>query len=320
VTDSRFLAVSQLSTSTGLNRQRVFYIMRAKLIHHAPEWLPGDFEAPSQLSDKKFLIVWHLRQDPKTGWTAMKVNRGAGVWDDSGRLRLYCERAGDIDWSKDSTDMYILENRFGACRQGKGVAHTLKRLDSTGLHTLTEIEVCVPMGGVEYLVKNHTGDICLTTWLDQTQWGYCVVDLRTMIQLSGELYFPVASLAPPAFSLDDAHVVACSRFKNGWWTDVVDDYWDRPSPGGVRKLGTLSVHKLASNAVTYHDVMVELPKGWIPDRAQEAEWSMLWGPEFVSAREFKIWLPDDSMLTLDLPLPPRIHVGRPLETRRTWLD
>jgi len=265
------------------------------------------------------MTVRRLHHDPRSGLTAMKINRGAGLWDKTGRVRLYLERAGDIGWSKTSDDLYLLENRFGPCQRGSGVRHTLKRLEAGTFRAVSEMELCVPMGGVEYLVMNHAGDRCLATWLDQTQWGYVIVDLRTMTQLPGGLYRPAASLAPPDFSPDDALVVSCNRLKSGWWTDAIDDYWDSPSPGGHRKIATISVHKLAPNAISHHDVMVELPPGWIPDRPQEAEWDMIWGPEFISERAFKIWLPDDATEVLHLPLPARIEIKKPLGTKRKWL-
>lgn len=250
----------------------------------------------------------------------MKVNRGAGVWDESGHILFFLEKAGDLGWSKNSSDFYSLENHFGPCLRGDGVRHILRRRESGTFRVFDEIELCVPMGGVEYLVINHTGDRCLATWLDQTQWGYVVVDLQNLVQLPVGFYHPSASLAQPDFSPDDAYVISCNRFKSGWWTDVIDDYWDSPSSGGLRKVATISVQNIFSNVTSHHNVMVRLPAGWIPDRPVAAEWSMVWGPEFVSEREFKIWLPDDSIEILHLPLPTHIEINRPLATKRKWLD
>jgi hypothetical protein len=294
--------------------------MRAKLIHSHTEWLAGDYEAPPELAKKEHLTVWHLHRNSQTGLTAMKVDRGAGVWNESGHLLFYSKQAADLGWSNSSSDLYGAEIRFGPCRQGKGVRHALRRLESGTFRVSQEIELCIPTGAPEYLVINHSGNKCLATWLDQTQWGYVVVDLKTMSQLAGGLYYPAASLAPPDFSPDDAIVVSCSPFKNGWWTDAIDDYWDHSSPGGSRKVGTITVHNLASNSFSHHDLMVQLPAGWIPDRPVAGEWSVIWGPEFVSEREFKIWLPDDSIEMLRLPLPTPVQINRPLGTEREWLD
>jgi hypothetical protein len=250
----------------------------------------------------------------------MKVNRGAGVWNDRGRLIFYSKECADLVWSVGSSDLYSLELRFGPCREGNGIRHTLKRLEPGTFRPTREAELCVPMGGVERLVINHRGDQSLATWLDQSQWGYVVVELGTMAQLSGGLYYPAASLAPPDFSPNDALIVSCSPFRRGWWTDVIDDYWESSSPGGYRKVGSISIHDLASNFLSHHDVFLDLPPGWIPDRPQDPHWDVIWGPEFVSDREFRIWLPDDSIEVLQLPLPNQVRIERPLSTTRNWLD
>jgi hypothetical protein len=43
---------------------------------------------------------------------------------------------------------------------------------------------------------------------------------------------------------------------------------------------------------------------------------MIWRPDFVSERQFRIFLPDDSPEILSLPLPPEIVIDRLLSTSR----
>jgi hypothetical protein len=250
----------------------------------------------------------------------MKVDRGTGVWDASGGLVHYIKSGADLTWSRDWSALLSLEVRFGPCAQQKGVRHALRIVDPASFETLDEIEICIPTGSVEYIVLSHRGDKCLATWLEQNQWGYVMVDLKSMTQLPFGFDWPSANLAPPEFSLDDAFIVSCSGFRTGWWTDEVDDYWEYPSPGGLRKVGTVSVHDVASATLTNHDVLVDLPPGWLPDRPDQPEWDTIWGPEFVSERRFRIWLPDDSTELLELPLPPRIEIKRQIATERPRLD
>ena len=296
--------------------------MKAKWIHHHSEWIPGDFEAPSQLAGDDYLSVSRIHRSPSQDLIGTKLySAGTGIWNTSGKLLHYFESGADLSWERKSATLLSLENQFGPCSQEEGIRHVLKRLDgSPPFHIREEMEICVPTGGVEYLVCNHQGDMGLATWLDQTEWGYVLINLRMMSQLSGRYSYPSATLSPPAFSLDDRFIVSCNYFQDGWWTDEVDDYWDSPSPGGRRKVGSISVHDIASGSITYHDVMVELPSGWIPDRPCEPEWNMIWGPEFVSEREFQIWLPDQSTELLTLPLPPCIDIKRGLKTERKWLE
>jgi hypothetical protein len=291
--------------------------MKAKLLHHAWEWLPGKFQAPGPLARKKHLTAWRAHQSPTGGLIGMKlVGAGTGVWDTAGKLLRYAERGADLAWREGPTDLLSLEAEFGRCGRRKGIRHALKRLEAGSFRVLDEAEVCVPTGGVEYLVVNHGGDRCLATWLDQTEWGYVLMDLARMAQLPGEFAWPSPTLAPPAFSPNDALVVSCNFFRSGWWTDEVDDYWDVPSPGGLRKAGTITVQTVASGKMTRHDVLVDLPPGWMPDRPDRPEWDQLWGPEFVSERGLRIWLPDESDELLSLPLPRQIEICRGIQNRR----
>jgi hypothetical protein len=296
-------------------------IMRAKFIHHQQEWLPGDFEPPPNLRKGDFIIVRRFCHNERTKVTAMSTNHGAGLWDEAGHLFWFCDQARDLAWANNSIDLYSLETRLGPCSEGRGVRHAVRRFDASGSVLVTaESEICVPTGGVEYLVMDHNGGTCLATWLDQTQWGYVLVNLHSMAQMAGGFYYSAASIAPPAFSPDNARIVSCNRLRSGWWTDSADDYWNSPSPGGPRQLGTISVHNVAKNAVSYHELVIYLPPGWLPDRPLASEWNMVWGPEFVSEHAFRIWLPDDTPEVLSLPLPARIELKRRLDTQRTWLD
>ena len=201
--------------------------------------------------------------------------------------------------------MWSLECRFGKCPGGAGVRHVLKSRDPQSFEKRQETEICVPTGGVRYLVLNHRGDRCLATWLEQHAWGYVGVDLNTMAQMVHGLSWPSATLAAPEFSGDDAYVVSCHFAGSAWWNDELADP-NIPSPGGIRKVGTISVQDIENGEITQHDVFVEVPQGWIPDRPDYSEWYGIWGPEFVSDQEFRIWLPDNTAEILKLPLPERV--------------
>jgi hypothetical protein len=290
--------------------------VKAKLIHHGFEWLEGDFEAPALLASKPHMTVWRVEREPGGQRVAMKLESGAGVWDASGKLLLYSEAGADLAWLNKPAQLLGLESRFGPCRNQKGVRHAVRRLSLDSASGQREQDICVVSGGPEYLIVNHACTRCLATWLDQNVWGYVVIDVETLTQLPGGLYWPSSTLSPPAFSPDDAFVVSCHLFQSGWWTDDEDEYWESPSPGGPRKVGTISVHDARTDAFTHHEVIVHLPAGWLPVDGDNSDWDMIWGPLFVSEREFQIWLPDGSTEVLQLPLPPRIEIHRTLSTQR----
>ncbi|MGB8294211.1 MAG: hypothetical protein WCG85_02165 [Polyangia bacterium] len=85
-------------------------------------------------------------------------------------------------------------------------------------------------------------------------------------------------------------------------------------------MGTITVQSVRSGTISRHDVCVELPDGWAPDRPEESEWNMLWGPEFLPDGKLRIWLPDDAQELLTLPLPSQIVITRPLAAQRSWLE
>src|SRR5437879_474691 len=113
--------------------------MKAKLIHHSFEWLDGDFELPQALAGKSHLTVWRVDRDTSGGFVAMKLDRGTGVWDASGKLTLYLESGADLAWFRKSPSLLSLELRFGLCQQQKGIRHALRRLESKSGKVLDEI-------------------------------------------------------------------------------------------------------------------------------------------------------------------------------------
>jgi hypothetical protein len=290
--------------------------MRVKLLHHASEWLSGDFEPPEHLVQKEYLVAWRVHRNELDGSTALKLQSGTGVWDAAGKLLLYLKRGGDLNWLNGFHDLLSLENVFCPCDGRKGVHHRLRRLETSSFRELQEIGICVPEGAVRYLVLNATKRKCLATWIEQTSWGYVQLDLETKAATRLSLRWKAPTLPPPAFSPDDRFIVACHYYKAGWWNDMQDDPAEYPSPGGVRKVSTITVQDAASGDVSSHDLLVKLPKGWMPERPNDYGWDMVWGPEFISAEEFNIWLPDDTAQVLRLPLPARVILERELRTTR----
>ena len=219
-----------------------------------------------------------------------------------------------------STGSLSLEATFGECTHSRGIRHALKRLEPGTFRVVREMEVCVPTGGVDYLIPAHRSSQWMAMWIDQTEWGYVQVDVEGMIQGPVRKSWESQIMAPPAFSPDDAVIVSCPFSRSGWWTDDDDEYWESPSPGGWRHVGSILVHEVQSDKVSEHKVLVKLPKGWMPEQPDSEEWDLFWGPEFISPNEFKIWLPDNTVETLTLPLPPRIEIPRELNTTRPWGD
>jgi hypothetical protein len=296
--------------------------VKLKLLHHAAEVIPGEYESPPSTGWKTQEIC-RVRRDASGQRLAFKFcDGGTGIWDRSGKLLYFIAEGADLCWDEKSGTILSLElRRYGPCKGGNGIGHALRRLDMETFRVTAEMEICIPFGEVNYLVLDSRGNRCLATWAGHgAEWGYIIVNLIAMKQLPQGFTYSAQTVCPPEFSPDDKFIVSCNPVGDGWWADDNDNYCETPSAGGSFDVGVISVHDLALDAVTNHVVGVDLPEGWLPDRPECPEWNQIWGPEFVGVRDFRFWLPDDSIVTLKLPLPPRIEIAKEIGTERQWLD
>lgn len=280
--------------------------MKALLFDPDQREIAGDFDPPPLPEGITELRALRLHYEPGGGRIAMKiVPGGAGVWDRGGKLLRSFPRGADVDWHPTTGELWLLEEGFGRCSQRRGIRHELKSLDPRTLDSAAVIEVCVPTGGPEYLVMSNGGRTCLATWLEQGSWGYVTIDFEAARQTGPAFSYSSSTVSPPAYSLDDHFIVACNLWKEGWWTDE-EDYWDVPSPGGLRTLSIITVQDVRTNAVSRHTVAVVLPVGWRPPDSEASDWQTIWGPKFISATEFETMWPDGGRERMALPLPPQI--------------
>lgn len=289
--------------------------MLAKHVYLENAWVAGEFEPPACLKNKPVLSVWRTEREFETGRIAMKIDRGAGVWDRSGQLLFHDGKIADLSFSGQGR-LLSIENRVVPAGGEWQQAYRIQHREGKSFGVLGESVVTVPWGDLRYLIRSPVGDRCLVTWLDQSAWGYVSVVLPTMQQQGGGLRYPTSSVSPPAISPDGRCAVACSLIRSGWWTDDVDDFWDVPSPGGLWKLASISLDVFAEQTTTWHDLLVRLEPGWRPE-SYASTWDMAWGPEFIDDQRIRIWLPDGGEEILALPLLSRILVERPLRTSRS---
>src|SRR5262249_37077609 len=110
-------------------------------IHHAEEWLPGEFEPPPPLVARGYLRVWRIHRYAPGGLVGLKIERGTGVWSSSGRLLKYFGHGADLAWSGDASLLWSLECRFGKCPGGAGVLHVLKSRDPQSFEKRQETDI-----------------------------------------------------------------------------------------------------------------------------------------------------------------------------------
>lgn len=289
-------------------------LCKIQLIHHSVQWLEPSFQCPLELKGALELTAWHRQQSPN-GLIALKLDRGAGLWSADGKLLYFNLNAADLHVSETLEAVVELVNHFGPCETGKGIRHQIQLRALDDFKSRGEIELCVPTGGVEYLVLSPDQCSALATWMDQQEWGYIGINLVAQKQIDLTLEFNTTTLNLPAYTPDGRFIIACNPYRPRWWSDDPDDV-EAPSPGGERTFGTLSVHEVRTGEVTFHELAVQLPQGWIPDEPDDPDWSAAWGPEVLSNEELLLWLPDHTPLTLTLPLSERIVLKSPFRTTR----
>jgi hypothetical protein len=294
--------------------------MRLRYFHHRQELLDQDFEIPKELAGSR-LHLNRLRSAKGSGLLALQLSPppSAGIWDRSGKLVYLPPNAKDVVLLPGEKELLVLEPAVRNAADPKvGVPSVLKRVDLASRMTLAEGRIVAPTNIGQSLVLAPKGDRALVTWHEQTEWGYVTFDPQHLKQLPPVFEWRTLTDSPPSFSPDGKLVVSCNYVQEVWWAGKNGGDWHDPSPGGAWKVATIVVHELASGQTSQHDLLVTVDEGWLPDRPEEREWQQVWGPDFVSDRQFRIWLPDDSEEILSLPLPPRIEIGRPLRNTRVW--
>jgi hypothetical protein len=83
----------------------------------------------------------------------------------------------------------------------------------------------------------------------------------------------------PAFSEDETRVVGGfgERWLDGWWSEEGEA--EHPARGGRVVVGTIFEHSLESGTIEHHDLVMDLPAGWIPEDPEAETW---YGPRGIA--------------------------------------
>ena len=216
--------------------------MRVVLLGEHGAWLAFDAEQPRELARAKHLSCSQYREDPTGNLVAMKLTKGCGIWKKSGELISYFPSGVDLGWH--GGKVWLLALKFGTSKATSGVAHTLNSLNPHTLEVESTIEVVVPTGGVNLLETCPSTSLALVSWLDQSEWGYVVVDLALGLQTLMQMSWKSPTTAPPRLSPGGLVAVSCHFERAAWWNDESDDPSEVPSPGGLRRIGTITSHDL----------------------------------------------------------------------------
>jgi hypothetical protein len=128
-------------------------------------------------------------------------------------------------------------------------------------------------GGV---VASPRGDLVAVVWFEQHVAGFELVAIRPGgdRQVAGGGYAVEPNcISAPVFSPDGRFLVlGCGRF--AWWNDgdeYGDDNLERPSPGGLYRLGHLLVRDLDAGTQRELPVEDDVPAGWLPPEPSDGD-------------------------------------------------
>lgn len=238
--------------------------------------------------------------------------RGTGIWNvNSGRLEQWWPGGTRFRWTRNGAEAIVVE----FTRDGDLVRH----FDTESRGMLGEVLVPTAFGGcrIEDLRVSGSGAWLTTVRTSgQGEWGYDVIRVDPMSREAGIDSKKGYMIDPPAFSADESHLVGGygESWLGGWWTGPDDDR-DQPAQGGEIAFGRLFVHRLPHHQVSWHELKMEIPKGWLPDDPWADEWS---APSEIAPYEdgVRMTLPGGEVFTMATELPQVITLPTPMATRR----
>lgn len=286
--------------------------------------LIGDFESPNLAQPDEKCIVSGVHRHPTSNAFTVRPLFGqncvAAVWDSrTGQLLWSLPKATEFGWSADGQSIYGLFSMFGRS-QRNGIRHRLDRYSWPECKLQEESFLSVPSGGADSLIMSPQGRYAAVVAIQSPEWYYEVLELQPKIsQLWIGQRIDEYLLDGPVFSPDDRYLVTIASTRYAWWAWPDEDEegfdeenWHIPSEGGQYECGWIYVHDLESNRFTKHTLNVNLPQGWLPTVKGGYDdgwnWMVIWGPEFINEKEFRVWLPGGHPFVVRFPLPEQIDI------------
>lgn len=127
---------------------------------------------------------------------------------------------------------------------------------------------------IEALVVSPSGRWLVTTrFSGQGEWGYDVIDLDAYERTGGVDERRGFVLDAPRFSDDEHRLVGGygEAWLGGWWAHPEDEP-EEPARGGRVTFGWIFDHHLRDGAVSWHELVIDVPAGWLPDDIEDEVW------------------------------------------------
>jgi hypothetical protein len=149
----------------------------------------------------------------------------------------------------------------------------------------------------------------------QGEWGYDLIATRPLERIAGVESRRGYLLELPRFSPDETRLLGGygPRWLGGWWAPAGD--LEDPSPGGRVSFGWLFVHHLPSGESSWHELVMDLPRGYRPDDVEDEAWFGASGIEPFGPHGARILLPGGAPFEMKGPLPAVIVLPVPRQDR-----
>lgn len=165
-------------------------------------------------------------------------------------------------------------------------------------------------GIVDFEVSKSGNWIATGRSSGQGEWGYDVVGTNPLARRGGTLEKRGYGTLPKFSANEDRVVGGCGEnWLGGWWAHPNNDF-EFPARGGEVTFGWVFIHRLPSHEVSWHELRMNIPSGWLPADPFDMKWH---GPSVIEpfGEGFQFVLPSGKAYEYEGPLPNVVELETP---------
>jgi dipeptidyl aminopeptidase/acylaminoacyl peptidase len=279
----------------------------------AREWLDEDDRDWEPLLGER--PTSRLARHPSGDFVAMQVSvwiettvERAAVWET--RTRKIAWNPGDANalaWLPDGEEILVLRECFAPNPSGRGICvtplqsdcrHSFERRSWPSVHLIALAPIDPPTGWLIDVVPSPDRPMACVVWQDQCEAGIDLISWEggQPAQFAERGYYGRSNLiSGPAFS-PDGRYVAISYGEPCWWSEA----HETPSKGGDLRVGCVVVGDIMAGTYREIDIVVPIPKGWLPTDPDDIRNELLNCPHFVDGETVQITTPTGVLKTFSV--------------------
>jgi hypothetical protein len=256
-----------------------------------------------------------LARHPSGDFVAMQVSawiettaERAAVWDIRTRKIAWNPYdANALAWVSGGEEILVLRETFTPNLSSRGTCVTplqsehrqsFERRSWPSLDQIASAPIALPTGWLIHVVPSPDRPMACVVWQDQCEAGIELIswDEGQPRQLAERGYYGNSNLiSGPAFSPDGRYVVI-SYGEPCWWSEA----HETPSKGGELRVGWVVVGDITAGTYREIDIVVSVPKGWLPADPYDIRNELLNCPDFVDATTAQVTTATGALITLSV--------------------